>query len=98
MVGIGPKQPPSRKGESTPITTGKGSWIAGWLDGWPGLRWREANDVGSMADLPQNLQAQIKEFEEIFTVDTAVLKKVVDHFVKELKKGVYPTSIARRWS
>lgn len=42
-----------------------------------------------MADLPQNLQEQIKEFEEIFTVDTAVLKKVVDHFVKELEKGVY---------
>lgn len=42
-----------------------------------------------MADLPQNLQEQIKEFEQTFTVDTAVLKKVVDHFVKELEKGVY---------
>lgn len=42
-----------------------------------------------MADLPQNLQEQIKEFEETFTVDTDVLKKVVDHFVKELEKGVY---------
>lgn len=43
--------------------------------------------LGSMAELPQNLQAQIKEFEDIFTVDTATLKKVVDHFVKELEKG-----------
>ena len=30
---------------------------------------------------------QIKQFEEIFTVDTAKLKQVVDHFVKELEKG-----------
>lgn len=37
--------------------------------------------------MPQNLQAQIKEFEDVFTVDTAILKKVVDHFVKELQKG-----------
>jgi hexokinase len=40
-----------------------------------------------MADVPQNLLQQIKDFEEIFTVDRAKLKQVVDHFVKELEKG-----------
>lgn len=40
-----------------------------------------------MADVPQNLLQQIKEFEDMFTVDRATLKKVVDHFVKELEKG-----------
>jgi hexokinase len=41
-----------------------------------------------MADVPQNLLQQIKDFEEIFTVDRAKLKQVVDHFVKELEKGL----------
>jgi hexokinase len=40
-----------------------------------------------MTDVPQDLLQQIKDFEEMFTVDTARLKKVVDHFVKELEKG-----------
>ncbi|KAJ5214835.1 Hexokinase [Penicillium chermesinum] len=56
MVGIGPKQPPSRK--------------------------------GSMHDLPQNLLQQIKDFEDVFTVDRQLLKKIVAHFVKELEKGL----------
>ncbi|KAJ5987880.1 Hexokinase [Penicillium waksmanii] len=56
MVGIGPKQPPSRK--------------------------------GSMQDLPQNLLQQIKDFEDAFTVDRAKLKEIVNHFVKELEKGL----------
>ncbi|KAJ5739910.1 Hexokinase [Penicillium manginii] len=56
MVGIGPKQPPSRK--------------------------------GSMHDLPQNLLQQIKDFEDAFTVDRAKLKEIVNHFVKELEKGL----------
>ena len=47
----------------------------------------DAVSTGSTAELPQNLQAQIEEFEDVFTVDTAILKKVVDHFVKELQKG-----------
>lgn len=40
-----------------------------------------------MTDVPQDLLEQIKQFEEIFTVDSAKLKQVVDHFVKELEKG-----------
>ncbi|PWY69200.1 hexokinase hxk [Aspergillus sclerotioniger CBS 115572] len=43
---------------------------------------------GSMADVPQNLLQQIKDFEEHFTVDRSTLKKIVDHFIKELEKGL----------
>lgn len=42
-----------------------------------------------MADVPKDLLNQIKEFEDIFTVDKQKLKEVVAHFVKELEKGVY---------
>jgi len=40
-----------------------------------------------MADVPKDLLDQIKELERLFTVDTAKLKEVRDHFVKELEKG-----------
>lgn len=40
-----------------------------------------------MLEVPQDLLHQIKEYEDIFTVNTDTLKKVVDHFVKELEKG-----------
>ncbi|KAL5332594.1 hexokinase-domain-containing protein [Aspergillus crustosus] len=43
---------------------------------------------GSTSDLPQDLLEQIKHYEEVFTVDTASLKKIVNHFVKELEKGL----------
>ncbi|PYI29382.1 hexokinase hxk [Aspergillus indologenus CBS 114.80] len=49
---------------------------------------RPPSRKGSMADVPQNLLQHIKEFEDMFTVDRATLKKVVDHFVKELEKGL----------
>lgn len=42
-----------------------------------------------MADVPKDLLTQIKEFEDIFTVDKQKLKEVVAHFVKELEKGSY---------
>jgi hexokinase len=51
---------------------------------------REETDqhaTGSMADVPKDLLNQIKEFEEIFTVDQKKLKEIVAHFVKELEKG-----------
>jgi hexokinase len=41
-----------------------------------------------MADIPQNLLEQIKELERLFTVDKAQLKKITEHFVDELAKGV----------
>jgi hypothetical protein len=44
--------------------------------------------TGSMADVPKDLLQQIKEFEDIFTVDRAKLKEIVNHFVKELEKGM----------
>ncbi|KAJ5872580.1 uncharacterized protein N7529_004933 [Penicillium soppii] len=56
MVGLGPKQPPSRK--------------------------------GSMQELPQDLLGPIQKFEKEFTVDKERLKKIVNHFVKELEKGL----------
>ncbi|MDI1489899.1 MAG: hexokinase [Ramalina farinacea] len=43
--------------------------------------------VGSMSDVPQDLLAQIKKLEEIFSVDKAKLKEITAHFVKELEKG-----------
>ncbi|KAL2787284.1 hexokinase-domain-containing protein [Aspergillus keveii] len=49
---------------------------------------RRPSRRGSMTDLPQDLLEQIKQFEEAFTVDTAKLKQIVDHFVKELTKGL----------
>ncbi|KAI9045091.1 putative hexokinase Kxk [Aspergillus affinis] len=49
---------------------------------------RPPSRKGSRHELPQNLLQQIKELEDIFTVDTARLKQVVDHFVKELEKGL----------
>ncbi|KAL6235383.1 hexokinase [Aspergillus navahoensis] len=49
---------------------------------------RPPSRKGSMSDMPQNLLEHIKHFEEVFTVDTATLKKIVDHFVKELTKGL----------
>lgn len=41
-----------------------------------------------MADMPDVLLEQIKEIEDIFTVNQATLKKIVAHFVKELEKGM----------
>ena len=40
-----------------------------------------------MADVPKDLLAEIKHLEEIFTVDTAKLKSITEHFVSELAKG-----------
>ena len=41
-----------------------------------------------MADVPKDLLKQIRELENLFTVDAAKLKEVTNHFVKELEKGV----------
>lgn len=47
-----------------------------------------------MADVPEDLLTQIKDLEKIFTVDQATLKKITDHFVKELGKGQAPFPVA----
>lgn len=41
-----------------------------------------------MFDVPDNLQVEIKQLEELFTVDATLLKKITDHFVSELKQGL----------
>ena len=41
-----------------------------------------------MADVPKDLLQEIKKLEEAFTIDTATLKKITDHFVSELEKGM----------
>ncbi|KAI0146661.1 hxk, hexokinase [Pestalotiopsis sp. NC0098] len=43
---------------------------------------------GSMADVPKDLLQEIKKLEQQFTVDTPRLKKITDHFVSELEKGL----------
>lgn len=42
-----------------------------------------------MAEVPKDLRNQIKEFEDLFTVDRTKLKQIVDHFVRELEKGQF---------
>lgn len=41
-----------------------------------------------MADVPQNLQDEIKRLEELFTVDKAKLKEITHHFISELRQGL----------
>lgn len=41
-----------------------------------------------MADMPQDLLSEVRRLEEQFTVPTAKLKAITDHFVKELEKGL----------
>ncbi|KAK9367434.1 hexokinase-domain-containing protein [Lipomyces kononenkoae] len=43
---------------------------------------------GSMADVPRDLLEQISQLETIFTVDANKLKAIVEHFIKELEKGL----------
>ena len=50
-----------------------------------------------MADVPKDLLQEIKRLEEMFSVDTAKLKSITEHFVKELTKGVgFSVSKGRR--
>ena len=58
----------------------------------------ESNGIfkGSFADFPEDLLAQIKYLEDIFTVDKVKLKEVTDHFVKELDKGAVSSS-SHQW-
>ena len=43
---------------------------------------------GSMADVPKDLLAQIKELERTFLVDGEKLKEITNHFVSELERGM----------
>jgi hexokinase len=44
-----------------------------------------------MADVPKDLLQEIRKLEDQFTVDTAKLKAITDHFVSELTKGMLLT-------
>ncbi|KAF3762583.1 hypothetical protein M406DRAFT_263514 [Cryphonectria parasitica EP155] len=46
------------------------------------------DNLGSFAEIPKSLLAEIKALEEMLTVPTAKLKEITDHFVKELDKGL----------
>lgn len=39
-------------------------------------------------DAPKDLVKEIKDLEEMFTVDTAKLKQITNHFVGELERGL----------
>lgn len=43
---------------------------------------------GSFAEFSKDLKGEIEQLEKYFTVETAQLKKITDHFVKELTKGL----------
>lgn len=38
--------------------------------------------------LPDHLTRDLKQYEDWFTLDAPMLKKITDHFVKELEKGL----------
>ncbi|KAI6348456.1 hypothetical protein MCOR25_010804 [Pyricularia grisea] len=44
--------------------------------------------AGTMVDAPKDLVKEIKDLEEMFTVDTAKLKQITNHFVGELERGL----------
>lgn len=43
--------------------------------------------LGSIYDVAKDLAKEIEQLEQLFTVDTAKLKEITDHFVGELAKG-----------
>ncbi|KAK3393211.1 hexokinase-domain-containing protein [Podospora didyma] len=45
-------------------------------------------DVGSFADVPQDLLKEIETLEGLFTTDTEKLKQITEQFEKELTKGL----------
>jgi len=47
-----------------------------------------APTIGSYVDIPKDLAKEMAQLEKLFTVDTATLKKITDHFVNELTKGL----------
>ncbi|KAI5290003.1 hexokinase A [Ascosphaera acerosa] len=49
---------------------------------------RHPTRKGSLGDMPKEILDEIYTLEQVFTADTACLKKVVAHFVKELEKGL----------
>jgi len=44
--------------------------------------------TGSFADVGKDLRKEIENLERLFTIDTAKLKEITNHFVNELEKGL----------
>lgn len=44
-------------------------------------------------EIPKNLQAEIKSLEEQLTVPKEKLKAITEHFIAELEKGKFASSI-----
>lgn len=44
-------------------------------------------EPGSYVDVPKDLLKEIERLEQLFTIDTARLKQITEHFVNELEKG-----------
>jgi len=44
-------------------------------------------EADSYVDVPKDLLKEIEKLEQLFTIDTAKLKRITDHFVDELEKG-----------
>ncbi|KAK3052759.1 hexokinase [Extremus antarcticus] len=49
---------------------------------------RQPSRKGSTADMPHDLLGEIKRLEDLFSVDTAKLKAITEHFISELAKGL----------
>ncbi|KAI5288382.1 hexokinase A [Ascosphaera acerosa] len=49
---------------------------------------RHPQRKGSFEDMPEEILKEIHDLEKLFTVDTALLRKIVAHFAKELEKGL----------
>ena len=43
---------------------------------------------GSTSDLSKDLLKEVEELESLFTIDTAKLKAITEHFRNELKRGL----------
>ena len=41
-----------------------------------------------LGDLPEELRSHLKKYDDMFVLHLEDMKKIIDHFVKELEKGL----------
>jgi hexokinase len=51
--------------------------------------------LDSFADVPKDLLKELQQLEKLFTVDTAMLKQITEHFESELAKGMLSLQLSR---
>lgn len=51
--------------------------------------------AGTLTDAPRSLIKEIKDLEQLLTIDTAKLKEITNHFINELTKGMCSTTAQR---